>query len=177
MRLFYALPFGQKTRHDMEALQSQLLPQLERGRPTQWENLHLTLAFLGDVAPSHVPALRGIRKELQQTPVFSLCFDRIGTFGGKQPVLYLAPQSSPILFALEQRLRTALEQQGFFLESRPFIPHVTLIRNARTYANLSFSAPSFPAIHAEITSVSLMLSDRQEGRLVYTPLASIFFSD
>ena len=83
----------------MEALQSQLLPQLERGRPTQRENLHLTLAFLGDVAPSHVPALRGILKELQQTPAFSLCFDRIGTFGGKQPVLYLAPQSSPILFA------------------------------------------------------------------------------
>lgn len=177
MRLFYALPFAQKARHDMEALQSQLFPQLERGRPTHRENLHLTLAFLGDVAPSRVPSLRGILKELQQTPAFSLCFDRLGTFGGKQPVLYLAPQPSPILFTLEEKLRIALEQHGFFLESRPFTPHVTLIRNARTATDSGIPELSFPAVHAQITSASLMLSDRQEGRMVYTPLASIFFSN
>lgn len=175
MRLFYALTFQPQTLDDMEALQSQLQPLFDHGRLIPRENLHLTLAFLGDIAPQQVPVLRSILESLKQTPSFCLCFDQTGTFGGKQPVLYLAPQPAPALFALEQTLRTALKRHGFPLETRPFTPHVTLIRNAGPHANGDLLDISFSEFSAQISSAALMLSERQDGKLVYTPLASVPF--
>ena len=58
MRLFYGLRFRPETLDAVEALQADLLLQGMTGRITRRENLHLTLAFLGELPAERVPILR-----------------------------------------------------------------------------------------------------------------------
>ena len=58
MRLFYGLRFRSDSLDAVEAVQNALLRQGMTGRVTRRENLHMTLAFLGEIAPDRVTVLR-----------------------------------------------------------------------------------------------------------------------
>ena len=165
MRLFIAICFSDNTRKRLcdavEALRGQ-----GQGRFSPAENLHLTLAFLGETedAASAAYALSQVR-----FPNFSIRFESIGQFGD----LYWAGiRPNTKLNALQSQLIGHLKAVGFTLEEREFIPHITLAR--RYVPNQSFSSVSqiLSGTDEPIREIALMRSLPCENGTYYEVLAT-----
>ena len=97
--------------------------------------LHLTLAFLGDVAPEpHARLLETL--SAIRVPPFVLRIEALGTFGRGRPSVLLAGTGTghPHLFALHKRVHDALFAAGLDPELRAFRPHISIARIRGTSA-------------------------------------------
>ena len=161
MRLFLAIPFPPEVRAHLTEAQQQLRAQGVRGNFSRPENLHLTLAFLGET-----PRCRDAARALAATEdrCFSLTLGGFGRFGD---VWWMGVEPCPPLEALAGALQTRLRDAGFNLESRPFRPHITLLRQAQGPAG---ARPDLPPVSMTVDRVVLMESLRREGRLIYRPV-------
>jgi RNA 2',3'-cyclic 3'-phosphodiesterase len=103
--------------------------QAAGGRPTRHETIHLTLAFLGDVAIERLPELQRMAGEVAATS-FDLALDRFGIWQHNR--LFWAGCTVPptALGELASALKQRLHDGGFAVADakRPFAPHVTLVR-------------------------------------------------
>ncbi|MGI9480146.1 MAG: RNA 2',3'-cyclic phosphodiesterase [Hyphomicrobiaceae bacterium] len=123
-RLFSGIELPADIREDLQRLQ-QPLPSTRWLQP---ENLHITLRFLGDVAP---PVGREFAANLASITFDPFPIRLIGleTFGGDAPrVLFAAVEPSPALLDLARVHESAARRAGVKPESRKFTPHVTLAR-------------------------------------------------
>jgi RNA 2',3'-cyclic 3'-phosphodiesterase len=103
------------------------LVQLAGGRATPAGNIHLTLAFLGEVAAARVPLLHRIAGEARGRR-FRLALDRVGSFRRARVAWAGADQPPRQLMALQAELSGRLRENGFELEERGYSPHATLAR-------------------------------------------------
>lgn len=130
MRLFFALwPDAQVRDALFDAARA--CHAHSRGRLIPAANLHATLAFLGEVDVSRLPAL-GALGEQMAPPVFDLALDRLGYFRRSRIVYAGASVTPPALQRLAADCAAALEDAGFRVEDSPYTVHVTLLRDART---------------------------------------------
>jgi 2'-5' RNA ligase len=128
-RLFFALWPAAATAAALHA-QSERARAVCGGRPTRRSDLHLTLAFLGDLAADRVPVAEAVAAEVIAAE-FEFVLDRIGYWKHNR-ILWAGCSAEPVaLVDLAQQLATRLRGAGFALESRAFAAHVTLLRNAR----------------------------------------------
>jgi 2'-5' RNA ligase len=97
------------------------------GRAVPADNIHLTLAFLGDVPEERVPQLESIARSVPGR-IFNLRLDRLGSFKQARVGWIGCEAMHPDLVALERELAQGLRAAGFGLDDRPFAPHVTLAR-------------------------------------------------
>jgi 2'-5' RNA ligase len=144
------------------------------GRAPDPANLHVTLAFIGNVDPGRVVILReaGSRAAAAATP-FTLVLDRIGAFR-KQEIAWLGcSRVSEAMQALADGLFAQLAAAGFALERRPFRPHVTLARRARTRAldSTRDGALAAPVVW-NVSRLTLNASTHALGALRYVPIDS-----
>lgn len=99
------------------------------GRRVRDEQLHATLAFLGNVPLARLPELARLAACVSVSG-FSLRFDAPGCWP-RQRLLWAAPAAVPDdLAVLAARLASALQAAGLRTEDRPYFPHVTLVRDA-----------------------------------------------
>lgn len=130
MRLFFSLPLP-------DEVKEKLRPTLEAARKasgdgvgfTKLEQLHFTLAFLGEQLSADQALAAG--ESLREGPAFELVLSGVGAFPStmRPRVLWIGVTGgAPELVAAAERLRAALEQRGFALEKRKFSPHLTLGR-------------------------------------------------
>lgn len=133
MRLFYALWPDAATVAALQALQARV-----HGRHVAPQNLHLTLAFLGEQPPAQLPLLHAILAQLPRTE-FVLRLDRLGYFS-KQRIVWAGSHETPAaLHALQETLAQALDRHGIAWDHRlTFKPHITLARNAGMQQDLPF---------------------------------------
>lgn len=95
-------------------------------RPVPAENLHLTLAFLGEV-PSPLLADIDLALAAVRAPRFEVAFGGLGLFGGARPRLaYAAIAENPALRHLQAKVETAARGAGMAEAARRYVPHVTL---------------------------------------------------
>jgi 2'-5' RNA ligase len=103
--------------------------------PWRWvkpAQVHLTLKFLGDVAPDLMePITQAMDRAVAGQAPFTLLVQGVGCFPNlsRPRVLWMGlhdPQQA--LTGLQQRLETELVPCGFAPEERPFRPHLTLAR-------------------------------------------------
>lgn len=100
------------------------------GRPVPDANLHLTLAFLGQVEAARLEPLTAAVGALS-LPAFELTIDRRGWWK-RSGVLWLGPSAPPAaLNRLVKSLWAALAPLGFWPDFRDFRPHVTVARRCR----------------------------------------------
>lgn len=172
MRLFISVNFDAQTVGHMLDVQKRLRAA-GKGNFTRPENLHLTLVFLGEVAPDRVKTIRRVMDGLD-VPVLRLCFDRVGRFrrdGGD--IWWIGLAENQELLRLQRQLGRRLTEAGFALESRGFSPHITLARQMRLETGPDCRAVLGEPFSARTESVSLMLSERVGGRLTYTEQYSV----
>ena len=142
LRVFFALWPDARARDALAALARDAAAQAQ-GRAPAAENLHLTLAFLGDVAPGRVAILQAIGRHVSAAvPAFTLSLDCTGMFRGSGIAWAGASATPPELAGLVARLREALVAEGFALERRAFQPHVTLARRCRKPGSIRIAEPS-----------------------------------
>ena len=97
------------------------------GRAVPGANIHLTLAFLGDVPEARVPEIEAIARSVT-APTFQVSLDELGSFR-KAKVAWIGCSTVPaVLACLERDLTQGLRAAGFALDDRPYAPHVTLVR-------------------------------------------------
>ena len=127
-RLFFALWPDDAVRAQLRAAQD-AMPR-RGGRPVHVEDIHVTLAFLGQVDAQHRACMEAAAAGVRGAP-FELVIDRQG-YWPRPRVAWCAPAELPAaLRGLVQCLNRALRPCGFEPERRPYSPHVTLFRDAR----------------------------------------------
>lgn len=133
-RLFFALWPDAASGGQLAALALDLQRRCG-GRALHGANLHMTLAFLGNVDGAGTERLRSIAAAIGECG-FELELDRLQWLRRRGIVwaeCSLTPEPLQRLAGvLQERLRAA----AFVLEVRPFAAHVTLLRNARCEADL-----------------------------------------
>lgn len=131
MRLFVALT---PPPEEQERIYRAAAPLREAALPVRWtrpEALHLTLRFLGEVAPEVVGDVeRAIATAAARTVPFTL---RLGGFGAfptlRRPrVIWAGVEAMPELSFLRDELELEFGALGFAREAQPFHPHLTLGR-------------------------------------------------
>lgn len=167
MRLFIAINFDEETRKNIIDVQ-QRLRILGTGNFSHPENLHLTLAFLGEIAPTKVDAVQQAMNRTAVGPI-SLTFDHVGRFkrdGGD--IWWIGLSENRPLLSLQKELSGHLADAGFHLEDRRFSPHITLARGVRLDTQPEHSTLLGSAFSTRASTISLMRSERISGSLTYT---------
>lgn len=128
-RLFFALWPDVETRVRLDKVAS-ALHDTWGGRKVNNADLHLTLAFLGETPANRVDALRQIATTIVSQP-FTLMLNHLGCWPHNH-VGWLGLDATPLALAqLVTDLRRVLYADQFAVDDQPYVPHVTLLRNAR----------------------------------------------
>ena len=134
MRLFVALDLDDDARRAIAALQQRIAKALGADRSIKTvdpAHMHLTLAFLGEIADCDVPGIVdtiSINIDLRR---FAAVFQGLGVFPprGAPRVLWLGVgDGSAEIVEVQRVVVRRLEGLGIALERRPFHPHLTLAR-------------------------------------------------
>ena len=128
VRLFFALWPDDAVRAALVEW-STALERVCRGRPTRPRNLHLTLAFLGDVAQARLEELKGVAAGVTARR-FELVVDQPGYWKHNRIAWAGAGEVPAGLVEMVEELRAALRAAGFRFDEKPFVAHATLLRKA-----------------------------------------------
>ena len=167
MRLFLAIPLSQPMRDSLISIQNDWYNLGVRGNYTAEENLHITMAFIGEY--SDPDAVLDALSSVSFTPM-PIALDGVGSFGN---LWWVGISGSPALDAVSRRIRRALSDAGIPFDRKKFSPHITLLRKA--------SADRIPGVEIQPASmtverIALYRSDRGRNGMIYTELGSIFAS-
>ncbi|MCV2870490.1 RNA 2',3'-cyclic phosphodiesterase [Defluviimonas sp. WL0002] len=160
IRAFFALTLPDTALDQIERLQA----AIPFGRAAPAENLHLTLAFLGEVSPETLEAAHEAAETLAPPP-FALELRGLVHLG-RQPggVIASGVVPEPRLDGLAKSLRSRLAGTGIQLPRERFRPHVTLIRlrqddaDDATLARILGRHADFRAGPIPVTGLSLFRS-------------------
>ena len=132
-QLFFALWPDESTRSRFAAAAEWLREQGAQGRWIKPERYHLTLHFLGRHAAAGEERLARACAAAGQVSAggFELGIDRAGSFALARIPAWLGCSVPPVgLQALVATLGEGLHAQGLRVEGEPFVPHVTVLRDA-----------------------------------------------
>ncbi|HEY7238115.1 MAG TPA: RNA 2',3'-cyclic phosphodiesterase [Burkholderiales bacterium] len=120
------------------------------GRVTPAQKIHLTLAFLGPVAPEKaIDAARSTNGRAHALPLEK------AQYWKHSRIIWAGPRETPAaLAALAEALHGALRRAGYTLEERPFAAHVTLLRSAPPPCEL----PPLPGVEWPVSEFTLVRS-------------------
>ena len=166
MRLFIAINFNDDTKKGLITLCEELRSHCESGRFSAPENLHLTLAFLGECDKKQTSAVKAVMDEIKFEP-FPITIECVGRFrrdGGD--IFWVGVQESKPLAQLQSDFADKLITAGFTLDKRKFNPHITLGREIITNV-APWTVEPFGEI---VTSIELMKSERINGKLTYSAI-------
>ena len=151
-------------------------------------NVHLTLKFLGDVAPPSLDIIqRTIAAEASAFEAFDGTVEGIGAFPNlhRPSVLWIGFQAPPALGVLQRGLDLATERLGYKGEERGFSPHLTIgrVRTSGRTADLHKVRDELGKLQVaslgsvRIDAVHLFRSDLQATGAVYTKLYTARFGE
>ena len=131
-----------------------------RGNFTSEENMHLTLAFIGEYPDADL--VLDALSTVSFTP-FDITLEGIGCFGD---LWWAGLKESVPLMSVVRRIRRALAESEIPFDRKRFSPHITLIRKA---------SGKMPGIQVQpvtmtVSTISLMRSDRGRNGMIYTEL-------
>lgn len=129
LRLFFALWPDDATRDALNRT-GKWLHQHWGGRRMREDTLHITLAFLGETLAERLDALVACADSVR-TEAFELVLDEAGYWRHNR-IGWLGAGETPTQHVeLVKALNVALKADGFPVDARPHVPHVTLLRNSR----------------------------------------------
>ena len=139
MRLFFALWPDDAVRAQL-AHWSRELHGVCRGRLMRPENLHMTLAFLGNVDDARVAEVERAAGEVTRRAA-TLVLDQPGYWKHNRIAWAGASAVPGQLDAMAADLRDALTRSNIGFDAKPFVSHVTLLRDAREAKAMPALAP------------------------------------
>jgi 2'-5' RNA ligase len=179
IRSFIAIDLTDAVRRQIEAFVQELR---KSGAQVGWvrvEGIHLTLKFLGNVAPGLIEEIKPLLSALgSDTAPVHIEPAGCGAFPGiKSPrVIWVGLRGQiGLLSQLAQRVEEAMSPLGFKPENRPFKPHLTIGRvkgraHLQSLQNTLLAHADFAAEPFDASEVVLYKSDLRPDGARYTPL-------
>jgi RNA 2',3'-cyclic 3'-phosphodiesterase len=126
MRLFIAIELPETCKKELGRLRA---PEIPGARWVPAEQIHLTLAFLGEVDEETSKRLIS-RLNLIEAQGFELCLAGTGCFPDRRRprVLWVGVRKEPLLADLATKIHDTVLACDIPQEERPFSPHLTLAR-------------------------------------------------
>jgi 2'-5' RNA ligase len=155
--------------------------------PVKWvdfESIHLTLKFLGDIESSRVgEIIEGIKNACVGISPFELKIKGLGVFPNpaRTRIAWVGlVDATDELSLLQRNIESEMEKLEYERETRKFSPHLTLARvrdqatpdERERFGNL-VTATTFSSERITVNSVSLMKSHLTRQGALYTRLGSI----
>ncbi len=169
-RLFIAIDLPDATRQLVAALD----PRIRGVRWTEPAQMHLTLAFLGDVSEEAELELREKLKAIE-FGAFFLSVAGVGTFGtkGAPKIIWIGlGKTHPHLFQVHKRVHEAALAVGMEPELRPWHPHITVARcrdvSAQTIRNFLKTHGDFDAGETRVDAFHLYSSKLTPAGPIHT---------
>ena len=168
MRLFIAIPFSEEFREELLRVQREMKVNGVRGNFSRPENLHVTVAFLGEVKDP-APAMKAL--ESVPVPELRLTSGPLGNFG---ELLWIGLRKNSALEEYVAEVRHALDNAGVEYDRKKFRPHITLVRRADwPYQVLVEELAEVHRVRMTVDRVCLMKSERIDGKLTYTVVGEV----
>ncbi|WJG09971.1 RNA 2',3'-cyclic phosphodiesterase [Aliiglaciecola sp. LCG003] len=140
MRYFLGFDLSAKSKLAIEAWREKALPHYDSAVPAR--NFHITSVFLGQVNNHQMDALCSNIDNYEIRP-FSLTFDTLG-FWSKPRILWLGTtHTDSAAIAINKQLSDFSKQAGITIQTRPYVPHITLIRKAKDNPPAALIEPQF----------------------------------
>ncbi len=159
VRLFFALWPSDELQGELATWAHQAAG---KGRAMRRENIHLTLAFLGATDPELLPILVERARAVRFAPI-RLMLDRVGYWRHNR-IIWCGTDNEPqALTALVADLRAGLGGAGIRYDPKPFVTHLTLVREATGLPR----TPAWVPLVWEARDFVLVSSVRVEGRISY----------
>ena len=161
MRLFFASWPPRETAQALARWAAEVRNE-SGGKLIAVENIHLTLAFLGEAQPEPaIAAARQVKARRHRLPIDAARYVK------RNEMVWIGPAVVPSdLESLASELRRSLLDQGVVLEERPFAAHVTLIRKARAPKSI----PPLPRLAWPVDEFLLVASRTSSAGSSYTPV-------
>lgn len=167
MRLFIAINFEDEIIDSLKGIQRDLKKCGLKGRFTKEENLHLTLAFIGEYGnPEDV---MDAMEEVDFSD-FDIEMDGFGNFGD---IYWVGLKENEYLKTLVKRLRRSLSDHNIPFDRKKFSPHITLVRKGEFAHNRKSFPQEFPKMRMTVRSISLIKSEQGKNGMNYTVLGEI----
>jgi len=163
LRLFFALWPPAETAAALARWASEVAAS-SGGRAVREHSIHLTLAFLGNVAEERLPAaLRAAR--LVPGSSHELPIEQARRWSDHDLVWVGPKHTPPALASVALSLGERLQAERFAIESRPFRAHVTLVRKVHKAA-----LPALPQVKWPVNEFTLVHSTLSRHGSSYTIL-------
>lgn len=127
-RLFFALWPDANTRQELIQLSQSLAFNEFKWVPAY--NLHVTLVFMGHIDTDATNLIKQSVENITAQP-FTLTFDNLSYWSKPKILCLTCRQTSPDAIMLAATLESVVANCGLHTELRPYIPHITLARQAR----------------------------------------------
>ena len=186
IRAFIAIPLPSNVIEQIGALQSKLK---ESGFKIRWvkpANIHLTLKFLGDIAPEKIAEIeKQLHVAVADHPPLTLAAKGIGVFPGirKPRVLWVGVSGqTQDLRNLHQSVDSGMHRVGFAVEKRKFKSHLTLGRiksfiDPDRLVQTMQSCSEFESESFNAERIHLYQSRLEPSGAVYTKLLTVPLKD
>ena len=167
MIVFAAMEISDNARDLCETLQNALRMQTAGSFPRR-ENLHVTLAYIGETDETKLERIKEVL-DAHPAPPDRFLLSRLCAFEGKKgdQVVLLANVSEQFL-QYRADLVEQLHQAGIEVDPKPYRPHVTLVRAKRR--NIDLNRIHFTPVVSGIDRVVLYQSCEEFGKRVYKTL-------
>ena len=165
MRLFIALELDNDIKDKIDKIQNDLSQLGVKGNFTRKENLHITLAFIGDCDINTANKIVQVLDKIDNKS-FDMIFENFDFFG---EILYLDVLNNNEFKQLAYKIRTELNQNNICFDKKPTKAHITLVRKISLPYNLDIKKYGKDiSIQAKnVSSVVLYESTRNNGILQY----------
>ena len=167
MRLFIAICFDENMLDALSEIQDDLWRCGVRGSYTPRENLHMTIAFIGEYDDPEQ-----VEEVMQKVPLRSFSV-KLGGYRPFRDMFFAEFEENENLKEYVKRLRKALLEEEISFDRKKFMPHVTLIRRADCIKGKAF-LPEFRESDAmRVNGISLMKSEQGRHGMVYTEIGYV----
>lgn len=148
IRAFVAIEINDDVRESLTGLQDQLRKADAKVSWAPPRNIHLSLAFLGDIFESVVEPLgRDIDTVVGEFTRFHFEVCGLGSFGSRNKLRVIwagVPEPPEVMMQIQALIADSVRKQGIPLDKRPFRPHLTLgrVRSSRNLDALTSAMAS-----------------------------------
>ena len=169
MRLFIAIQLNDEMKDALQGMQDYMRSRGVKGNYTKRDNLHLTLAFIGEF--DDPDAVLEVIKRAGLRP-FDIALSGTGSFTS---LWWAGMDGGMALQSFARRLRRELDNAGIPYDRKKFSPHITLIRKpeccgADTEQEILAALSDTKDVRMTVDHASLMRSDRSDRGMIYTEI-------
>lgn len=169
MRLFIAIQLNDEMKDALQDMQGYMRSRGVKGNYTKRDNLHLTLAFIGEF--DDPGAVLGAIERADLRP-FDIALSGTGSFTS---LWWAGMDGGMALQSFARRLRRELNNAGIPYDRKNFSPHITLIRRPEcrgtdTEKEILAALSDTKDVRMIVGHASLMRSDRSDRGMIYTEI-------